>query len=177
MATAELVLGLLSRGPAHGYDVKRGHDAWFPDGRPLAFGQVYTTLSRLERDGLVEVVEKTSGGGPDRTVYALTEKGRKHLADWLADPVPPAWGSADEMLRKLVAAVRTGGDATVVPGPAASQPPAPDPRAAGDRRPVRTDLRDWSRDYIVAHLDADLRWLDNALDRITLDRSAEQETS
>ncbi|HWD80514.1 MAG TPA: PadR family transcriptional regulator, partial [Kribbella sp.] len=99
MATAELVLGLLSAGPAHGYDVKRGHDAWFPDSRPLAFGQVYTTLGRLERDGLVEVVDKTSGGGPDRTVYALTATGRNHLTDWLNAPVPPAWGSADEVLR------------------------------------------------------------------------------
>lgn len=176
MATAELVLGLLSAGPAHGYDVKRGHDSWFPDGRPLAFGQVYTTLGRLERDGLVEVVEKTSGGGPDRTVYALTDKGRKHLADWLVDPVPPAWGSADEVLRKLVAAVRTGGDAAVfLARQRASHlrrirelqetPAGPDPTST------------IVRDYIVAHLDADLRWLDTALDRIALDRSAEQETS
>ncbi|WP_405062668.1 PadR family transcriptional regulator [Kribbella sp. NBC_01505] len=170
MATAELVLGLLSAGPAHGYDVKRGHDTWFPDGRPLAFGQVYTTLGRLERDALVEVVEKVSGGGPDRTVYALTDKGRKHLADWLVDPVPPAWGSADEVLRKVVAAVRTGSDAaTFLARQRASHlrrirelqetPTGPDPTAA------------IARDYIVAHLDADLRWLDSALDRIP-----EQET-
>ncbi|TWD80115.1 DNA-binding PadR family transcriptional regulator [Kribbella amoyensis] len=169
MATAELILGLLSGGPAHGYDVKRGHDAWFPDSRPLAFGQVYTTLGRLERDGLVEVVEKTSAGGPDRTVYAITTKGRQHLRDWLHDAVPPAWGSADEMLRKLVTAVRTGGDAA---GFLARQraghlrrirelqesPPGEDPTAG------------LVRSYIVAHLDADLRWLDTALERLTDDK-------
>jgi DNA-binding PadR family transcriptional regulator len=166
MSTAELVLGLLSAGPAHGYDVKRGHDSWFPLGRPLAFGQVYTTLGRLERDGLVEVLEKTSGGGPDRTVYGLTDKGRKHLSDWLADPVPPAWGSADEVLRKLVAAVRTGGDASAF---LARQ------RASHLRRirelqetPAGQDpSSSIVRDYIVAHLDADLRWLDSALDRLS----------
>ncbi|MEV6284100.1 PadR family transcriptional regulator [Kribbella sp. NPDC051770] len=172
MATAELVLGLLSHAPAHGYDVKRGHDAWFPDGRPLAFGQVYTTLARLERDGLVEVVEKTSGGGPDRTVYAITEKGRKHLADWLADPVPPAWGTADEMIRKLVTALRTGGDATTF---LARQ------RAGHLRRirelqeltPVQDDpTTNLVRSYLVIHLDADLRWLDQALERLTDDKEA-----
>jgi DNA-binding PadR family transcriptional regulator len=165
MATAELVLGLLYDGPAHGYDVKRGHDAWFPDSRPLAFGQVYTTLARLERDGLAEVVDKGSEGGPERTVYAITDKGRTHLADWLADPVPPAWGSADEMLRKLVAAVRTGGDAAEF---LARQ------RASHLRRirelngaPAGNDITaQLVRDYLVAHLDADLRWLDNVIERI-----------
>ncbi len=112
MATAELVLGLLHRGPAHGYDVKRGHDAWFPDSRPLAFGQVYTTLSRLERDGLVEVVDRASEGGPERTVYGLTQKGREHLAAWLAEPIQPAVGAVDEMVRKVIATLHTGEDAT-----------------------------------------------------------------
>ena len=55
MATNEVVLALLRNGPAHGYDLKRDHDAWFPDARPLAFGQVYATLGRLERSGHVEV--------------------------------------------------------------------------------------------------------------------------
>jgi DNA-binding PadR family transcriptional regulator len=166
VATAELVLGLLSAGPAHGYDVKRGHDTWFPESRPLAFGQVYTTLGRLERDGLVEVVEKTAGGGPNRTVYALTAKGRDHLRDWLSDPVPLAWGSADEVLRKLVTAIRTGGDVAAF---LARQ------RASHLRR-IR-ELRESPagddptspvvREYIVAHLDADLRWLDSTLERIS----------
>ncbi|ADB35666.1 transcriptional regulator, PadR-like family [Kribbella flavida DSM 17836] len=169
MATAELVLGLLSGGAAHGYDVKRGHDAWFPDSRPLAFGQVYSTLARLERDGLVEVAERTAGGGPDRRVFAITEKGRKHLEDWLADPVPPAWGTADEMLRKLVAALRTGGDPTAFLARQRANhlrrirelqdaPPAGDPTAH------------LVRSYLVAHLDADLRWLDSALERLTDDK-------
>ena len=47
MATNEVVLALLRRGPAHGYDLKRDHDVWFPDARPIAFGQVYATLGRL----------------------------------------------------------------------------------------------------------------------------------
>jgi DNA-binding PadR family transcriptional regulator len=166
MATAELVLGLLHNGPAHGYDVKRGHDAWFPDSRPLAFGQVYTTLSRLERDELVEVVDRGSDGGPERTVYALTEKGKLHLAEWLAEPIQPALGAVDELVRKVVATIRTGEDATAF---LARQ------RSSHLRRirelkstSAETDTSAWlARDYMAMHLDADLRWLDSALDRIT----------
>lgn len=166
MATAELVLGLLHSGPAHGYDVKRGHDAWFPDSRPLAFGQVYTTLARLERDELVEVVDRGSEGGPERTVYGLTAKGRKHLADWLAEPIQPALGGVDEMVRKVVATIRTGEDATAF---LARQ------RSSHLRRIRELKAADQSgdsyswlvRDYMALHLDADLRWLDSALDRIT----------
>jgi DNA-binding PadR family transcriptional regulator len=166
MATAELVLGLLHCGPAHGYDVKRGHDAWFPDSRPLAFGQVYTTLARLERDELVEVVDKGSEGGPERTVYGLTGKGREHLANWLGEPIHPAVGAVDEMVRKLVAIIRTGEDATAF---LARQ------RSIHLRRirELRTAAGDEAhssklvRDYMALHLDADLRWLDSALDQIT----------
>jgi DNA-binding PadR family transcriptional regulator len=161
VATGELVLGLLSNGPAHGYDVKRGHDTWFPDSRPLAFGQVYTTLARLARDGLVEVVDKTSGGGPDRTVYALTSQGREHLTDWLNAPVPPAWG-ADEVLRKLVAAIRTGGD----PAAFLARQRASHLRRIRELREAPAEDDPTSplvREYVVAHLEADLRWLDSAI--------------
>src|ERR1700733_12370161 len=45
------LLGLLERGPSHGYDLKRDYDAYFGRGRPLRYSQVYATLSRLARDG------------------------------------------------------------------------------------------------------------------------------
>jgi DNA-binding PadR family transcriptional regulator len=168
MATAELVLGLLHGGPAHGYDVKRGHDAWFPDSRPLAFGQVYTTLSRLERDELVEVVDRGSEGGPERTVYGLTEKGRAHLADWLAEPIQPALGAVDEMVRKVVATIHTGEDATAF----LARQRSSHLRRIRELRAANADQDDDTparlvRDFVAVHLDADLRWLDGAIDRIT----------
>jgi DNA-binding PadR family transcriptional regulator len=174
MATAEVVLGLLHSGPAHGYDVKHGHDAWFPDSRPLAFGQVYTTLARLQRDELVEVVDKGSEGGPERTVYGLTQKGREHLANWLAEPIQPALGAVDEMVRKVVATIRTGEDTTAF---LARQRSSHLRRirelrtAAGDEE---TDSSKLVRDYIALHLDADLRWLDSALDQITKQKETRQ---
>lgn len=166
MAIGESVLAVLRQGPAHGYDVKRKHDLWFPDTRPLAYGQVYATLARLERDALVEVLEIRSGGGPERTVYALTAAGEQRLAAWLADPAPVAGTGVDEIVRKTVAALRTGDD----PAPflalqraahlgrmrelMAGGAPAADPAAR------------LARDHLIAHLDADLRWLDLAVERV-----------
>jgi DNA-binding PadR family transcriptional regulator len=175
MATNEVVLALLRNGPAHGYDLKRDHDAWFPDARPLAFGQVYATLGRLERSGHVEVLETRTEGGPERTVYSLTERGEQQLSDWLAEPAGPAASSAEEIVRKTVAALRTGADASAF---------LTRQRTAHLRRireltaqPCNGDpAARLARDHLVAHLDADLRWLDLAVERvaaghITNDRS------
>jgi DNA-binding PadR family transcriptional regulator len=163
VSTPEVLLAVLRRGPAHGYDVKRDHDEWFPDGRPLAYGQVYATLARLERDGLVEVVETRTEGGPERTVYAVTEAGEAHVQTWLSDPAPAGGGNTEEIVRKAIAALRTGAD------------PAPflvAQRAAHLRRmraladePVADPVAGLARDHLVAHLDADLRWLDLAVAR------------
>ena len=51
----------------------------FPGAKPLAYGQVYATLARLERDGHAEIAETARCGGPERTVYALTPEGRRTL--------------------------------------------------------------------------------------------------
>jgi len=165
MALPELVLSLLRRGPAHGYDVKRDHDGWFPDGRPLAYGQVYATLSRLERQGLVTVQETRSGGGPQRTVYALTEPGEQRVEAWLAEPANVASSSADEIVRKTVVALRSGGD----PGPFLGRQRAAHLRRMRELTEGTADddlVARLARDHLVAHLDADLRWLDLAVDRL-----------
>src|ERR1700735_3555257 len=51
MSVPLTLLGLLERGPSHGYDLKRDYDAYFGRGRPLRYSQVYATLSRLARGG------------------------------------------------------------------------------------------------------------------------------
>src|ERR1700731_4531672 len=51
MSVPLTLLGLLERGPSHGYDLKRDYDAYFGRGRALRYSQVYATLSRLARDG------------------------------------------------------------------------------------------------------------------------------
>lgn len=54
MSTGHVLLGLLADGERHGYELKREHDTRFPAARPLAFGQVYATLERLRKRGLVD---------------------------------------------------------------------------------------------------------------------------
>jgi DNA-binding PadR family transcriptional regulator len=169
VAGGDLVLALLGEGPRHGYQIKQTHDAWFPDARPLAFGQVYATLGRLQRDGLVEVVDTRSEGAAERTVYALTAAGRARLAAWLAEPAPPGGAGGDEIVRKTVAALRTGAGAAAYLSAQrtahlrllrelSTAEPGPDTAAR------------LGREHTVAHLDADLRWLERAAELVEEDR-------
>jgi DNA-binding PadR family transcriptional regulator len=172
MATNEVVLALLRSGPAHGYDLKRDHDEWFADSRPLAFGQIYATLSRLESGGFVEVLETRSEGGPERTVYALSDRGAERLREWLAEPAGSAASSADEIVRKTVAALRTGDD----PAEFLSRQRAAHLRRMRELKtvaPGRDPISRLARDHLIAHLDADLRWLETAAERVTVARAAE----
>ncbi len=166
---------MLKDAPAHGYDVKRALDSWFPDARPLAYGQVYATLGRLVRDGLVEIAETRIDGGPERTVYALTAAGRRRLAGWLAEPAVVLSNGADEIVRKTVAALRTGDDALDV---LCRQRTAHLRRMRELRAGQPEDpLGRLVRDHVVAHLDADLRWLDLAVERVTAARPGESEST
>jgi DNA-binding PadR family transcriptional regulator len=168
MSLTDLHLALLLTGPRHGYEVKKEHDAWFPEGRPLAFGQVYATLGRLVRDGLAEVVETRSEGGPERTVYAITGSGRDRLEAWLAEPAPPGGSGNDDIVRKTVVALhasRPGAAREVV----FRQRTAHLRRMQDLQRPL--DGHDdvavrLARRHAVLHLDADLRWLDEALETL-----------
>ncbi|WP_432548286.1 PadR family transcriptional regulator [Kineococcus sp. SYSU DK004] len=175
MSMVELHLALLSRGPAHGYDLKREYDAWFPDAKPLPFGQVYATLGRLVRDGLAEVVETRSEGGPERTVYAVTDAGRERLRDWLAQPAPPTVSGTEELVRKAIAALRTGSADRSASALVSDQRVAHlrhmRSLSTGDDGPGDLGGR-LARRYAVLHLDADLRWLDEAAAAIDRGRRA-----
>jgi DNA-binding PadR family transcriptional regulator len=75
MTVPMTLLGLLEREPRHGYDLKRDYDAYFGRRKPLPFGQVYTTLARLARDGNVQAGEPEPGAGPERKRYVITAQG------------------------------------------------------------------------------------------------------
>ncbi|WP_104433213.1 PadR family transcriptional regulator [Kineococcus xinjiangensis] len=170
MSLTELHLALLLPGPRHGYEVKKEHDAWFPDAKPLAFGQVYATLGRLVRDGLAEVVETRTEGGPERTVYAVTDAGRQRLEEWLTEPAPPAGTGPEDIVRKTVVALRAAR------GEGAARQVVLRQRTAHLRRMrelqgldgADTDVAlHLARRHAVLHLDADLRWLDEAVDSLS----------
>ena len=147
MTVPYTLLGLLEREPSHGYDLKRDYDAYFGRGRPLPFGQVYATLSRLVRDGNIEAGEPEPGSGPERKRYMITEHGVSVVEAWLTEPVEPEPHLQTERPAEVYL----------------------DTQRAAHLQRMRelTDLkRDGSlidallADHGLYHLEADLRWID-----------------
>lgn len=98
------LLALLAQGPAHGYELKQAFDELFHTVyRTLNAGQIYTTLSRLERDGLVQDQVIPQEGRPDKRVYELTSAGGQELEKWFAKPVIGP-RLKDEFFMKLILA-------------------------------------------------------------------------
>src|ERR1700759_3587788 len=89
MSVPLTLLGLLEREPSHGYDLKRDYDTFFGRDKPLPYGQVYSTLGRLARDGKVLAGESESGAGPDRKRYVITDTGATEFETWLLQPAEP----------------------------------------------------------------------------------------
>src|SRR2546423_9422186 len=83
--TALAVLGLLALRPRSGYEIKQTIDKTTRFFWKASYGQIYPELRRLTAAGLVEG-EAAPRGGRARTVYGLTDAGRRRLADWLAEP-------------------------------------------------------------------------------------------
>lgn len=82
------ILSLLAQAPTHGYDLLQSYDLLFLQVLPpLNAGQIYTTLSRLERDGLVRKSEVEQTGKPDKNVYELAAEGKQELLEWFSEPV------------------------------------------------------------------------------------------
>ncbi len=159
----EVVLAMLAKEPSHGYELRaRLRQALGPLGEAMNPGQVYVTLTRLEKAGLV-ASERADGltDRPDRKVYALTPDGQQRVTEWLAEV---GWPKPDlaEFHLKLVAAAAAG---------------LADPLSIVDtqRRELLRRLRDAQRaamaepdgseaalllEGVVLRLQADLRWLE-----------------
>ncbi|WP_343949522.1 PadR family transcriptional regulator [Nonomuraea longicatena] len=99
------MLALLSRGRRYGYQLRQEFEASTGATWPLNIGQVYTTLSRMERDGLVEPGAADEQG---RVVYTITEAGRTELARWFSTPVGQSDRPRDELVIKVAMAVASG---------------------------------------------------------------------
>lgn len=100
------LLALLERGPMYGYQLRSEFDAATGSTWPLNVGQVYTTLARLERDGLVTPGEEDGEG---RVRYAITDSGRAELKGWFGTPVVSSDRPRDELAIKLALAVTVPG--------------------------------------------------------------------
>ena len=100
------LLALLDERPRYGLQLKQEFDARTGEVWPLNVGQVYTTLGRLERDGLVTA----SDGDQQHRRYRITEQGRARLADWFSRPTADAAPPRDELVLKLILAAARGPD-------------------------------------------------------------------
>ena len=159
MSIGHTLLGLLEGGPRHGYDLKRAYDERFGPDRPLPYGQVYSTLSRLLRNGLVEVTGVEAGDGPDRKRYAITDAGVTDVAQWLRTPEAPEPYLHNVLYTKVVLALLSGRSAVEVLDVQRSE----HLRAMREltRRKAIGDLADaLICDHALFHLEADLRWLE-----------------
>jgi DNA-binding PadR family transcriptional regulator len=163
------LLALLASGPAHGYELKQALEQRFGSVLPpLNAGQIYTTLGRLERDGLVEDDAVAQSGRPNKRVYRLTDAGRAELARWVADAKPTP-RLKDDFFVKLVLARAAG----------IADPLALIDRQRGAYLQALRELDDVAAridgDAVAAllvegaalHLEADLKWLDLCERRMT----------
>ena len=144
MSVGMSLLAILEEGPAYGLQLKGEFEARTAGVWPLNAGQVYTTLGRLQRDGLVEV--RSSGAGEGQKIYALTDEGRGQLATWFGSPAGPGPPSREELVLKLVMVARRDRDdaAEVI---------------QTERRNAVQLLQDYTRLKRDAPSDGDLGWL------------------
>jgi DNA-binding PadR family transcriptional regulator len=163
----EFFLTLLTGGSACGYELRQTLERAFGDLLPtLNAGQIYTTLARLERDGLIvgrDVLADTRG----KRVYTLTDAGRAVLSEWI-EPAVPGVRLKEEFFMKLV----------LVAGAGLAEPRR---LLEGQRREYLQSLRELDDlletraqsvtaellvEGAILHLKADLEWLDMIEQRI-----------
>lgn len=104
MGLKEGLLCLLAIGDSHGYELKTQLESTTGDTWQVNVGQIYTTLQRLERDGLVSHSDVDDG----RIVYSLTREGRHAAREWMASPADLPVAGRDEISLKILMAIRSG---------------------------------------------------------------------
>ena len=160
------LLSLLEQQPMYGYQLRAEFEASTGSTWPLNVGQVYTTLGRLERDGLVEV-DLTEGDESQR-VYAITDAGCSEVQAWFATPVRHQSPPRDELAIKVAFAVRTPG---VDVGEVLQAQRVATMRALQDytraREAASEDLS-WLlvADSLIFAAEAEVRWLDHCETRL-----------
>ncbi|MGI8523539.1 MAG: PadR family transcriptional regulator [Nocardioides sp.] len=171
MSVRNALLALLEQGPMYGYQLRSEFESRTGATWPLNIGQVYTTLARLERDGLVTGADADEEG---HLVFHVTDRGRDEVAAWFTTPVRRTQPPRDELAIKLALAVTVPGVdvATVI---------------QRQRSATMTGLQDYTRlkrqadgglrssrdlawslvlDSLVFNAEAEIRWLDHCEARL-----------
>jgi DNA-binding PadR family transcriptional regulator len=162
------ILQLLDEGDRHGYQIKVDFEARTGGIWPLNVGQVYTTLDRLLRDGLVAEVGTQSDAG--QRTYRITEGGRNEVKRWLAGSPVDADPPRDELIMKVLLAIGRGPDEALEL--------IDDQRAAllvglqMGRRRQRAEAdgdapaKRLARDAVLSRIEADLAWLERCEEQV-----------
>ncbi|MCY1157030.1 MAG: PadR family transcriptional regulator [Citricoccus sp.] len=166
MNNALTLLGLLRRQPSYGYDLKHAYDRYFGSQKPLAFGQVYSTLARMIRDELIRALGEEPGAGPDRKKYEITPAGQDRVQQWLFTPDVPSQTLQSDLFAKTVVALLVDDDA--------------DRLLDLQRAEHMGRMRELTRlkhegdllqvlmcDHGIFHIEADLRWIELTGARLT----------
>jgi DNA-binding PadR family transcriptional regulator len=175
MSVRHALLALLSEGPKYGLQLREEFESRTGEVWPLNVGQVYTTLQRLERDGLVES-DGEDEEGPQKG-FRITAEGEQELTTWLHTPPDLSSPPRDELVIKILIALRMPG--TNVPEVIQAH-----------RRYLVELMQQWTRikeqagdgdlslalavDAELFRLDSVVRWLDMADGRIKRDWSDDQ---
>jgi DNA-binding PadR family transcriptional regulator len=167
MSVRHALLALLSEGPKYGLQLRHEFEARTGEVWPLNVGQVYTTLQRLERDGMVES-DGADDAGPQKG-FRITAAGSQELARWLHTPPDLSSPPRDELVMKVLIALGT-------PGVDAAEVVQSHRRYLVQLMQEWTRLKEYSADRDLAfalvvdaelyRLDSVIRWLDAADGRI-----------
>lgn len=163
-----VLLGLLDAEPRYGYELKAVFERFLGGTWALNLGQVYTALTRLETEGLVTCEVVPQDGVPDRKVYALTKIGRAELARWADQPDDGPVRLREELFLRI--AVRSLSDPAAAAQAIRAQRSehlatlarVSDAGTDPELHPATSLLLEGA----MLRLEADLRWLDVAEDRL-----------
>jgi DNA-binding PadR family transcriptional regulator len=160
------LLALLAEAPRHGYHLKTDFERRTGGSWAINIGQVYTTLQRLERDGLVE----PAGSDGERHDYRITDSGREQLEAWFGTPIVVEGPPRDELTIKVLLAVAAS-DIDVTELLQRQRTASVEQLQAYTRRKAQADpQRDLAfllmLDALIYRTEAEIRWLDASEARI-----------
>jgi DNA-binding PadR family transcriptional regulator len=165
MSVRQSLLVLLAERERHGYQLRQEFEQRTGGTWPINIGQIYTTLNRLQRDGLVTEAGRQDDGS---VVYRLTDAGRQEAALWWATPVDRATPSREELAIKLALAITSPGIdvRTVLQSQRTESLRALQTYTGHKRRlPAKPEGSALARllvlDNLIFAVDAEVRWLDH----------------
>lgn len=158
------MLALLSQQPRHGYELRDLFEAAVGGHWALNPGQIYTSLDRLSRDGLVVEEGMEKGGGPDKRLWTLTESGYVEVLAWFRSAVPRDYRLRDEFYLKLMLALVTQAEKPLRVLVVQRRELFQELHMLTSRRNALDPHTELARilllDSAIMHTEAELRWLD-----------------